>query len=378
MNAKTMAVFAVAIMLVGCAVVLTNADAADVSAADETAEKTVYVKEGGTATLNIETTESALGGDYSNTVTWMMGLTDIVTNEGSINDTNKETPIATVKVTGGDGSYTLTFTGKSTGTNKDVTITYSVKTNVQGSTPNDAGELTQTITYTIKLYVIPASFDADINNSTFNNRESVGNGGVEVTYTGITLGSNGEYYIYALGLPKGLALNTDGKIYGTPDVDDGDFENSSTIIYEVTFVATHKASNISISNSETVYITLQRNSDDFTYEVTNGGIKVSDGVYKIVRGQDFSVTTKIGTTPTNVTAVYLSSDNIGSNNVVLSGNNGVYNVTGNTNAINGTGSYTVVMINGTEKLSFQLIVIEPLSDVVADIGYLPGFTYSTI
>ena len=374
MNAKYMAVFAVAIMLVGCAVVLTNADAADVSAADETAEKTVYVKVGGTATLNIETTESALGGDYFNTVTWVMGSTDIVTNKGPIYDTNSTgTEIATVEVDGADGSYYLTFTGENAGTNENVSITYSVETNVQGQDVDDSNDLVQKIQYTIKLYVIPASFNADINKTTFNNRESVGNDGVEVTYSGITLGSDGDYYIYALGLPKGLALNTDGKIYGTPDVDDRDFGDNLTKTYDVTFVATHKASNISIS--KTVDITLQRNSDDFTYEVTTGGIMVSDGVYKIVRGQEFSVTTMIGEDSTNVTEVYLSSDNTGEKKVVT-GSDGVYDV-GDGNAINGTGSYTVVMINGTEELSFQLIVIEPLSDVVADIGYLPGFTYNS-
>ena len=42
MNAKYMAVFAAAIMLAGCTVLLVNADDADVDA-DSTVSKTVYV-----------------------------------------------------------------------------------------------------------------------------------------------------------------------------------------------------------------------------------------------------------------------------------------------------------------------------------------------
>ena len=373
MNAKYMAVFAAAIMLAGCTVLLVNADDVDVDA-DDSATKVVYVLNGGKAELNIKTTETAVGG-YGNSVHW--SITDSSDQPEDITDSAGKI-LASVYVSGSDGSYTLHFKGKNVGETIH-TITYTVETNVHGSL-TDSETLKQTITYTINLYVLPNTFTADIDKSVqFNNHEPViinNTNGVDVKYDGITVGDSGDYYIYATGLPKGLALNTDGRIYGTPNVDETEFTNGNSKIYTVTFVATHKASNISIF--KTMNITLNKNSDAFTYETTASAIKVTENVFKIVRNQTFTVKTMVGNSPAAIDAVYLSAANaenaVNFDKVLIEGNNGEYSITYGTL---GTGSYTVVMVNGTEMKSFQLIIVELLEDVEASIGYLPGFTYDS-
>lgn len=369
MNAKYMAVFAAAIMLAGCTVLLVNADGADVDA-DDSATKVVYVLKGGDAELNIKTTETAVGG-YDNSVHW--SITEDESKPDKITDTGG-TELASVYVSGSDGSYTLHFKGLNVGESIR-TITYSVETSVHESTL-DTGSLMQTVTYTVYLYVLPNTFTASINGVVFNNHEPVkinDVNGVDVEYEDIDVGTTGDYYIYATNLPKGLALNTDGRIYGTPNVDESEFVGN-TKEYEVTFVATHKASNISIST--TMKINLNKNSDAFTYETSGSAIKVTDNVFKIVRGQTFTVTTTVGNSPAAIDAVYLSAANaenaVNFDKVLIEGNNGEYSITYGTL---GTGSYTVVMVNGTEMKSFQLIIVELLEDVEASIGYLPGFTY---
>lgn len=370
MNAKYMAVFAAAIMLAGCTVLLVNADDADVDA-DDSATKVVYVLVGGEAKLNIKTTETAVGG-YENSVHW--SITDSSSEPEEITDSDGNN-LASVYVSGTDGSYTLHFNGENVGETIR-TITYTVETNVHGSL-TDSETLKQTITYTIYLYVLPNTFTASIEESVhFNNHEPVINNtdGVDVEYVGITVGDSGDYYIYATGLPKGLALNTDGRIYGTPNVDETEFTDDSKI-YTVTFVATHKASNISIFT--TMKIILNKNSDAFTYETTASAIKVTENVFKIVRDQTFTVKTMVGNSPAAIDAVYLSAakaENAVNFNKDLIEGNGEYSITDGTL---GTGSYTVVMVNGTEMKGFQLIIVEPLEDVEASIGYLPGFTYDS-
>ena len=370
MNAKYMEVFAAAIMLAGCTVLLVNADGADVDA-DDSATKVVYVLKGGDAELNIKTTETAVGG-YDNSVHW--SITEDESKPDKITDTGGN-ELASVYVSGSDGSYTLHFKGLKVGETIR-TITYSVETSVHESTL-DTGSLMQTVTYTVYLYVLPNTFTASINGVVFNNHEPVKTNdvnGVDVEYTGIDVGTTGDYYIYATNLPKGLALNTDGRIYGTPNVDESEFDDDGTKEYEVTFVATHKASNISIST--TMEITLNKNSDAFTYETSGSAITVTDNVFKIVREQTFTVTTKVGDSAASIDAVYLSAANAENvenfDKVLIDGKGGNYSISDGTL---GTGSYTVVMINGTEMKSFQLIIVEPLEDVEASIGYLPGFTY---
>ena len=371
MNAKYMAVFAAAIMLAGCTVLLVNVDGVDVDA-DDSATKVVYVLVGGEAKLNIKTTETAVGG-YENSVHW--SISGDIDHPETI--TVGDTELASVYVSGTDGSYTLHFKGKDVGETIH-TITYTVETNVHESL-TDSETLKQTITYTVYLYVLPNTFSASIDESVkFNNHEPVKTNnvdGIDVVYKDISVGTTGDYYIYATGLPKGLALNTDGRIYGTPNVEESEF-NEDTKEYEVAFVATHKASNISIFT--TMKIILNKNSDAFTYETTASAIKVTENVFKIVRDQTFTVKTMVGNSPAAIDAVYLSAANPENaenfDKFLIEGTDGEYSINDGTR---GTGSYTVVMVNGTEMKSFQLIIFEPLEDVEASIGYLPGFTYDS-
>ena len=360
-----MAVFAIVIMTVGCAAVLACSDESDVNAADTTVDKTVYVLKGETVDLAIKTTETALGGDYSTSVKWN------VAGEGGETIINNSTAnIASVCVVNGNenGSYVLKFNGKAVGSYYDFQIVYTVDTRVDG----EDSALTQTITYHVDVHVLPASFTAAINDGSFTNHTAVSNDGVAVTYkagSDTSIINSNDYYFYAIGLPSGLSMNTNGKIYGTPNIDDSLFADSNTETFPVKIIATHKDSNIAISYSLNVNVT--GNPYDFSYAVNGKAIKVSDGVYKVIRGQEFNIATDIGAYDEDhesVDKVYFINEE-GDQTAEDANPNGVYVFDDETI---GTGSYTVVMINGDVEKSFEVVVVEPLADVVADIGFFPG------
>ena len=366
MNAKTMVVFAIVIMTVGCAAVLACSDESDVNAADTTVDKTVYVLKGETVDLAIKTTETALGGDYFTSVEWNVAgdkNSQTIIHNGTAN-------IASVYVTEGteNGSYVLKFTGTNVGSYYDFEIKYTVDTKVD---QGDITSLVQTITYNVDVHVLPATFEATISDS-FTNHTAVSEKGVTVTYTAeksTSIINSNDYYFYAIGLPSGLSMNTNGKIYGTPNIDDSLFADSNTETFPVKIIATHKDSNIAISYSLNVNVT--GNPYDFSYAVNGKAIKVSDGVYKVIRGQEFNIATDIGAYDEDhesVDKVYFINEE-GDQTAVGANPNGVYVFDDETI---GTGSYTVVMINGDVEKSFEVVVVEPLADVVADIGFFPG------
>ena len=163
-------------------------------------------------------------------------------------------------------------------------------------------------------------------------------------------------------------MNTNGKIYGTPNIDDSLFADSNIETFPVKIIATHKDSNIAISDSLNVDVT--GNPYDFYYKVSNA-INVADGVYKVIRGQEFNLYTDIGAGDLDnesIDKVYFINIK-GEQTVVEPDLAGVYAFDDETI---GTGSYTVVMINGDVEKSFEVVVVEPLADVVADIGFFPG------
>lgn len=350
MNAKYMAVFAAAIMLAGCTVLLVNADDADVDA-DSTVSKTVYVLVGETAEVEIKTTESALG-NYENTVSWSIPEGD--TSPQNISD------IATVYYTGDSkATYTLHFYGVKEGASS-YTITYTVETNVTG---NDQNDLTQTITYNFQINVLPSSFEATVDGTTTNHQAV--EDGLTIDYEGIT---QSNYYFYAIGLPEGLAMNTDGKIHGTPNVDSSEFSSvDSSKEYTVTIVATHIASNLTITSA--VKIIVNGSPYAFSYFVTGDAIMIADGIYKIVRGQEFNIHTEVGAGDSDYESIdsVVYVDDEGTQKPITS-ENGIYAL----GSVVGTGSYTVVMTNGDQEQSFRIIVVEPLTDVDASIGFAPG------
>ena len=360
-----MAVFAIVIMTVGCAAVLACSDESDVNAADTTVDKTGYVLKGGTVDLAIKTTETALGGDYFTSVEWKVAgdkNSQTIINNGTAD-------IASVYVTKGteNGSYVLKFTGTNVGSYYDFAIKYTVDTKVD---QDDKTSLVQTITYNVDVHVLPATFEATISDS-FTNHTAVSNNGVTVTYTAeksTSIINSNDYYFYAIGLPSGLSMNTNGKIYGTPNIDDSLFADSNIETFPVKIIATHKDSNIAISDSLNVDVT--GNPYDFSYKVSNA-INVADGVYKVIRGQEFNLYTDIGAGDLDnesIDKVYFINIK-GEQTVVEPDLAGVYAFDDETI---GTGSYTVVMINGDVEKSFEVVVVEPLADVVADIGFFPG------
>lgn len=374
MNAKYMAVFAAAIMLAGCTVLLVNADGADVDA-DSTVSKTVYVLKGQTAELKISTTESALG-NYVNDVTW--SVSNSSSEPTQIN--SGETKIATVYVDGtGGGEYILNFKGEKVGTVSNKEITYTVNTSIDNS---DNSTLEQKIIYSIDIHVLPSSFNAALtvlsdSIAHANNHEAV-DGGIGVTYSSddVTSFNMDDYYFYATGLPTGLAMNTDGKIYGTPDIDDGEFITNPTKEYTVTIVATHIESNIAITTD--VKLVVAGSPYSFSY-VVNGAVEVIDRVYKVIRGQDFNVVTDIGKGDgdhESLDKVIVIGTNEGKTKQIVVNpdpdREGVYIFTDETL---GTGSYTIQMINGDQQKSIRVIVIEPLADVDASIGFIPGISH---
>ena len=373
MNAKYMAVFATAIMLAGCTVLLVNADDADVDA-DSTVSKTVYVLKGQTAELKISTTESALG-YYDNDVTW--SVSNSSSEPTPIN--SGETTIAKVYVDGSGGEYILKFKGEKVGTVSNKEITYTVNTGIDNS---DNSTLEQKIIYSIDIHVLPSSFNAALTALSdsiahANNHEAV-DGGIGVTYSSddVTSFNMDDYYFYATGLPTGLAMNTDGKIYGTPDIDDGEFITNPTKEYTVTIVATHIASNTVITTN--VKLVVAGSPYSFSY-VVNGAVEVIDGVYKVIRGQDFNVVTDIGKGDgdhESLDKVIAIGTNGGKTEQIVVNpdphREGVYIFTDETL---GTGSYTIQMINGDQQKSIRVIVIEPLADVDASIGFIPGISH---
>ena len=376
MNAKYMAVLAAIMMFAGCAVVLVGTEASDMDATD-TATKNVYVVYGKTATLNINTTETALG-SYVNTVAWNYGEETIAGSEvetpKTASITSGDNQIATASISGTNGSYTFTFTGKAAGTATAIFV-YSVTTDINDA-KDDAEDLSQSITYTINLTVLPASFTAAYGEDVaFNNRVAVEEAvAITCTVTGSTETLvAADYYFYAVGLPDGLAMGDDGKIYGTPNVKETDFGGSKTKTYPVTIIATHQASNLAING--TLALTVNKNSDAFTFEVTGEVKKVTDEIYKVIRGDNSSITitTTVGDVNTTIDSVTIIDETGGVYSQVPvspdSGSEGQYTIDVDTT---GTGVYTIYMVNGSVQQAIQLVVVEPLADVVADIGFTPG------
>lgn len=374
MNAKYMAVFAAAIMLAGCTVLLVNADDADVDA-DSTISKTVYVIKGQTVHLKISTTESALGGDYKNDVVWSVST---IEGEPTTITSITDDDIAQVYVSGSKGEYVLNFKGIEVGSLSDYEITYTVNTKVI-----DINEtvLKQKITYMIDIHVLPSTFEAVLEKMGdsqvhANNHEAV-DGGIDITYTfeDIDNLNKADYYFYATGLPEGLAMNTNGKIYGTPNIDDSEFVNNPTKSYTVTIVATHVASNIAITKN--VELIVAGSPYSFSYVVNGSAIQITDGVYKVIRGQEFNIATDTGKYDTDHESIdkviVIGTDSGSTKQIeVTPSKPGVYVFTDETL---GTGSYTIQMINGDQQKSFRVIIVEPLADVDASIGFAPGISH---
>lgn len=388
MNAKHLALFAAAIMLAGCVVALMPQDPVD---ADGAENKTVYVVKEKTAELNLKQTLNALN-SYYNTIGWTY-----LSTEGSYKDvpiaddgSTPETPVDGTNIEFWMDRYiTLTDAGVTVPTDyvlnvkgnevTEVPETIKLRMTISSKVGSESEPLVQTIDYNITVNVLPSGFEVSGVNPV-NNKEAIGTDGyVSPTYDvdpGDYSIKSKDYLFYAIGLPSGVAMDSTGKLSGTPNVTSWKtagnaiyYNDSKTITYEVTVVATHKASNISIAS--TFYFSVKDVSNVFSVLIEGDNVvnSVSSGVYKSIGNKELTIKidgfesgksydiyaiqdsgsgaiqTKIGTISTDVGIKYTPY---------------------------GTGEITIVAVIGSEQATADLYVVEPIEDIQTGIGFVPG------
>lgn len=385
MNAKYMAVFAAFIMFAGCASVLAYADDAEVDAASE---KTVYVLEEETAQVKIKQTLNALN-SYNNTIAWTYGTgTSMPTSEP---DTSNGTAVTfwmdyTPSTSAGQSvptDYTLNVKGNSVTTlTEEIKLKMTISSKV--TTEDTEDPLVQVIEYTIKVNVLPSEFTVE-DVEDIPNQVAVGTDGyIKPTYDGITNDEKDPTYLfYAVGLPDGVAMDSAGKISGTPNVTDwrsvegkvnvtGEV-GSRDAAYSVTVYATHIASNLVIKG--TLTFSVSETSDDFTILVaasTEGGdyLKATpDGGYKSIGNNELKVTID-GMEKDVEYKVYYINEKTGEQGELDTLKTGEETAT--TFTPSGTGEFTIVATNGSTMDSVRLIVVEPVADIQTGIAFQPG------
>lgn len=382
MNAKYMAVFAAAIMLAGCVVALMPQDPVD---ADGAENKTVYVVKEKTAELNLKQTLNALN-SYYNTIGWTY-----LSTEGSYEDvpiaydgSTPETPVDGTNIEFWMDRYiTLTDAGDTVPTdyvlnvkgNKvtEVPETIKLRMTISSKVGSESEPLVQTIDYNITVNVLPSGFEVSEVNPV-NNKEAIGTDGyVSPTYDVV---NSNNYLFYAIGLPSGVAMDSTGKLSGTPNVTNwatgGNaiyYNDSKTITYEVTVVATHKASNISITSTFDFSVMDVSNVFSVLIEGDNVVESVSSGVYKSIGNNELTI--KIdGFEPDKSYDIYAIQD---------SGSGDIQTKIGTISTDeeikytpNGTGEITIVAVIGSEQATADLYVVEPIEDIQTGIGFVPG------
>ena len=99
----------------------------------------------------------------------------------------------------------------------------------------------------------------------------------------------------------------------------------------------------------------------------------------MIRGQEFNVVTDIGQGDTDHESIdkviAIGTEDGATKQIEVESDEsreGVYIFTDETL---GTGSYTIQMINGDQQKSFRVIVVEPLADIDASIGFVPGISH---
>lgn len=355
MKSKIMAVvLAVAMAVAAVAIVASD----DSNAADQPIPKgTVYVGVGESVKVEFNITEPDKG-YYSNTVSWASGDTPITSAETGIS--SGETQIINIKIDGSKGSYTATIKGVAAGSLTKMPIKYTCVTEIRGN--DSAGTVTQTLSYTIDVNVVGSPLKAVSGEGSFSLSGTEGTAiGTGTTVTNET--GTFEYVYYAVGLPKGVQMNPQGTITGTP-VDDG----TDTF----TVIATHKASNMSFKETYNYSIEAKQASvdgEDFTFTVQ--GAEVSDdGKYVVASNGSVTVVTKVGDAATTITGFELINTTTGTNTPVTANTTGTY-VIDSTNT-SGSGSYIVVMTCGDFVKQFELVVVANSVDIDTGIGFNPG------
>lgn len=413
MDSKVIALLMSTVMIFASVVVLID----DVNATDDgtivsSVDKgTVYVKAGYTTTVNFNITEPDYG-YFDNVVTW--NGQNIGTPIEVVED---DETIATIIVTGNEGEYTATITGKDGGTYTDFKLKYTISTDTssnprtdnsnnadanaevgsnstednnsvnseedvtsQKSSDNEAteGNITQSIVYTMDIVVIESPLPNPIekptngeSNSDYNNKQGgLFNNTVEVQYgdklvpTQIAISNDDDFVYYAISLPKGLQMAPDGYISGTPV--DSEYGASR----EITVVATHIASNQSYTAKYTMTIQ-PADTNIFTFKVYGDDIKIAGERYITISGEDFYVRTFAGdsSSPIDVDHVYVIKNDGTLDDVISSikESAGFYKLDSY-----GSGEFTVVLVKGDYSQSFQVVAIAQSTDVYTGIGFAPN------
>ena len=355
---KSIAVLVSVVMVVALAaavVVPTDSDA------DTFDKGKIYVVDGSTGYIDIQTTETQT--DYTgfqNTVLWTLGETVLYNNgnNGTTATASNGTAKAIIGVTEGsqDGAYRISVKGESFGVVGKVNLAYDLTTS--NSNQPGAPGLKQNHIYTFEVEVLPSGFTP--NSDSGNAKKGTDYTG-SITYTGI---DEANYTFYAIGLPNGLSMLPNGDIRGVPD--------DAVDTYEITIVATHVKSGLSITGSYNLIVDAA-DSNAFDYSVAgtpaNNCVKVTEGNYLVLQNTSITInTTVVGEQNAKTIDGFYIVDDEGEQ------------VAGATNAskcnftANGTGQFTVTMVNAGEVVQFTITVIGVVSDVETGIGFAPGFS----
>lgn len=340
MKSKMIAVVMAVLMVATATAVVAsgNTDADDLT-------RDVYVGVGGSVDVvfNIVEPDSNY---YTNTVEW----NDKAVKTKAIvvdNDNYK------IEIVGSNGTYTATVTGKAATEQKVQTLTYEITSIITGNT--SAGNAVQTLVYTLNITVVGSPLMTDF---TLTGTEGTA---ISASTTVTTETSDFQYAYYAVGLPKGVQMNPQGTISGTPLED-----RTGTF----TVIATHKDSNITSTATYSYNIAAATTTDDsFTFTV--GGNNANDGDKFIVASNGtIKVVTTIGSSAANIDSFELINVDDEGDRTPVDGDMGVYTI-GST-MTSGTGSYIVLMTNGDVTHSFELVVVANPYAISTGIGFTPG------
>lgn len=353
MNTKTIAILmSLTMVLAATAVVLVDdSDAAD--------KGPVYVKVNHTTTVNFVITEPD-DDYYKNTVDWKIGQTSIYDSDGNgdpvnINSTGavagSDAPVAAIEITGSDGSYIATITGLAkTSSEVNVNVVYTIETK-ERDTNGATGAVTQSILYSIVLNVIDTPFDTQ----TIELPPAQYRSYMKPVLIEDNLNTN-DFVYYAIDLPKGMQLTPDGKISGTPLADNMSIDVDDL---EITVVATHKASNQTFMKPYTMDITAD---DKFEYSVA-GAQEIVDGSDRYIALQNEVI---VVSTTKDIEDAWIINSEGKRQDLLLSP------ATSFTFTPDGSGSFTVVMVNDDHDVSFELVVVAITQDVTTGIGFAPN------
>ena len=340
MKSKMIAVVMAVLMVATATAVVAsgNTDADDLT-------RDVYVEVGGSVDVvfNIVEPDSNY---YTNSVEW----NDKAVNSKAIVVDNASYKI---EIVGSNGMYTATVTGKAAAAQTAYTLTYEITSTIGGS-PN-AGSAVQTLVYTLNITVVGSPLKTDF---TLTGTEGTA---ISADTTVTTETSDFQYAYYAVGLPKGVQMNPQGTISGTPLED---------VTGTFTVIATHKASNMTSTATYSYNIAAATTTDDsFTFTV--GGNTANDGDKFIVASNDtIEVVTTVGGSAANITSFDLINVDDEDDRTPVTGSNGTYTI--RSTETSGTGSYIVVMTNGDVTHSFELVVVANPYDLDTGIGFNPG------